>query len=133
MDVTPVGALAAIQTKPTVTPAAVGTYPRPVPPASPLELSGAGRHLDTQGDLPSAFSSILADLKAKQQEADADKRRVDFIFDVPVALAHSVVGYRYDRDVPGLIGAVFEVLSGDVPSVSAPPKKVSFLKRLFGT
>jgi len=89
-------------------------------------------HLDTQGNLPPAFSSILADLRSKQQEADANKRGVDFIFDAPVALAQSVVGYRHDRDIPGLNGAVFEVLSGDVPDVSAPPKKPSFLKRLFG-
>jgi hypothetical protein len=90
-------------------------------------------HLDAQGDLPAAFSSILADLKAKQQEANANKRRVDFIFDVPVALAEVLVGYRYDRDVAGLSGEVFEVLLGEVPNNPPPPKKMSFLKRLFGS
>ena len=89
-------------------------------------------HLDTQGNLPPAFSSILADLRSKQQEADANKRGVDFIFDAPVALAQSLVGYRHDREIPGLNGAVFETLLGDVPDVSAPRKKPSFLKRLFG-
>ena len=90
-------------------------------------------HLDTQGELPPVFSSIVADLKTKQREGDAIKRRVDFIFDVPIALAHNLVGYRYDGDVPGLNGAVFEVLSGDVPDDPPPPKKPSFLKRLFGS
>jgi hypothetical protein len=90
-------------------------------------------HLDAQGDLPPGFSSIVADLKAKQHEADASKRRVDFIFDVPVALAHALVGYRYDRDVPGLSGAVFEVLSSTVPDAPPPPKRTPFLKRLFGS
>lgn len=89
-------------------------------------------HLDTHGNLPPAFSSILADLRAKQQEAEANQHGVDFIFDVPVALAQSLVGYRHDRDIPGLEGRVFEVLSGNVPDVSMPPKKPSFLKRLFG-
>ena len=89
-------------------------------------------HLDTQGNLPSTFSSILAQLKTKQQDADANKRRVDFLFDVPVELARSLVGYRHDKDVPGLSGAVFGLLLGDVPGPSAPPKKPSLLKRLFG-
>jgi len=89
-------------------------------------------HLDAEGDLPPAFGSILADLRTKQQEADANQRRVDFIFDVPVTLAQSLVGYRYDRDIPGLNGAVFEVLSGELPGVSAPRKRSSFWKRLFG-
>ena len=90
-------------------------------------------HLDTQGKLPPVFSSIVEDLKTKQREADANKRRVDFIFDVPVALAHKLVGYRYDRDVPGLNGAAFEVLLGEVPDDPPPPKKSSFLKKLFGS
>jgi hypothetical protein len=89
-------------------------------------------HLETQGDLPSSFNSIFADLKTRQREADANKRRVDLIFDVPVALAHTLVGYRYDRDVPGLSGAAFEVLLGDVQDDPPPSKKPSFLKRLFG-
>jgi hypothetical protein len=89
-------------------------------------------HLDVQGDLPSEFSSIVAELKAKQHLADVNKRRVDFIFEVPVALAHALVGYRYDRDVPGLSGAVFEILSGKVPDAPLPPKRTPFLKRLFG-
>lgn len=90
-------------------------------------------HLDAQGDPPSEFSSIVADLSAKQHDADANKRRVDFIFDIPVALAHALVGYRYDRDIPGLSGPVFEVLSGTVPDNPPPPKRTPFLKRLFGS
>lgn len=89
-------------------------------------------HLDTQGDLPAAFNSILCQFKTKQQDADANKRRVDFIFDVPVELARGLVGYRHDKDVPGLSGEVFEVLLGAVPDISVPQKKSSFLKRLFG-
>lgn len=88
-------------------------------------------HLESQGDLPPAFSAALSQLKAKQQDADANKQQVDFIFDVPVELAHNVVGYRYDRDVPGLKGKVFEVLAGAVPESSGPPTKPSFWKRLF--
>jgi hypothetical protein len=84
-------------------------------------------HLQVQGELPSEFSSIVADLKAKQQRSDAKKRRVDFIFDVPVALAQALVGYRYDRDVPGLSGAEFEVLTGSVPNNRPPPKRTPFL------
>ena len=89
-------------------------------------------HLDAQGDLPPVFASILADLKAKQREADANNQEVDFIFDGPVELARTIVGYRYDQDVPGLRGEVFEVLSRDVPGGRGEPKRPSFLKRFFG-
>ena len=72
-------------------------------------------HLATVGELPPEFNSILSQLRARQQLADKSKRRVDFIFDVPVELARSIVGYRYDRDVPGISGKAFEVLVGGSP------------------
>jgi hypothetical protein len=92
-------------------------------------------HLETQGDLPPWFGSILSQLESKQREADARKQRVDFIFDVPIELAYTITGYRHDRSVPGLSGKPFEVLLGSAPappaSSSAPPK-ASFWKRWFG-
>jgi hypothetical protein len=70
-------------------------------------------HLETEGELPAAFQSILSGLTA-QQEADAKKEGVDFIFDVPVELAQSLTGYRHDEDVPGLSDDAFQVL--EVPA-----------------
>ena len=82
-------------------------------------------HLEAHGELPPSYTSILDQLKTKQQDADANNEQTDYIFDVPVELALSVVGYRHDRDVPGLSGEVFEVLAG-------APQKSSLWKRLFG-
>ena len=76
--------------------------------------------LDYQGELPSDFNSIKDGLIAKKLPD------CDYIFDIPVETARSVVGYRYDQDVPGLNGDVFEVLS-------CSSKKSSFFKRLFGS
>jgi hypothetical protein len=67
-------------------------------------------HLETQGQLPIAFSSILKQLQSKQKDADMNGKRVDFIFDIPVELAYTLAGYRHDRDVPGLSDKLFEVL-----------------------
>jgi len=90
-------------------------------------------HLDAQGDLPPSFNSILAEMKAKQQQADAHKRNVDFIFEVPVALARTLVGYTHDQDIPGLSGPVFEVLAGIASNeLAVPPLNRSIFKRLFG-
>ena len=89
-------------------------------------------HLEAQGELPPAFSSILSQSKAKQHDADANVQGVDFIFDVPVELAQSLVGYRHDRDILGLSGKVFSALDAAVSGSSASPKKASLWKRLFG-
>lgn len=78
-------------------------------------------HLDVQGELPAEFAAIRDRKFAEQAADDCDG---DWLFEIPVETAHSVVGYRHDEDVPGLSGAVFEVL--------APPNdERSFLKRLL--
>jgi hypothetical protein len=87
-------------------------------------------HLEAHRELPPSYTSILNRLSTKQQDADANNERVDFIFDVPVELAHSIVGYRHDKDVPGLSGEIFEVLAGAVQA--GAPQKSSLWKRLFG-
>ena len=81
-------------------------------------------HLEGEGDVPAAYAAIASEAKDKQEVADAEKRRVDYLFNVPVDLAYSIVGYRHDRDVPGLEGEIFEVLEAG--------RKGSFLGRIFG-
>jgi hypothetical protein len=50
-------------------------------------------HLDAQGKLPAEFTAIC-DRLTKQQEEEGG---ADFIFDIPVALARELVGYRHDE------------------------------------
>ncbi|WP_375304344.1 hypothetical protein WI560_18570 [Bradyrhizobium sp. A11] len=66
--------------------------------------SGQGRsHLEARGDLPVAFKEFCDTAMKKQRAEDAhDKpggRGVDYVFDVPIDTAASVVGYRHDRGV----------------------------------
>lgn len=78
-------------------------------------------HLDVQGELPAEFAAIR---DRKFAEQAADDGTCDYLFDIPVETARSAAGYRHDEDVPGLSGAVFEVLA-------PPPDERSFWKRLF--
>jgi hypothetical protein len=84
-------------------------------------------HLEVQGEPPPGFAAIRDELVGKQTTIDD----CDYIFDIPVETAKSVTGFRYDEDVPGLTGEVFQVLA-EVAPPDARSKKQSFLKRLFG-
>ncbi len=83
--------------------------------------------LETQGQLPPMFESILEKFRLKQKEADIRKRGVDFIFEVPVELAGTLVGYRHDRDVPGMSGEPFEVLANDNPIAAVADSRLQRL------
>jgi hypothetical protein len=78
-------------------------------------------HLDVQGEPPPGFAAIR-DRKLAEQAADDGS--VDWLFEIPVETARSVVGYLHNEDVPGLSGDVFKVL--------ARPKNPSFFNRFFG-
>ncbi|HTT98118.1 MAG TPA: hypothetical protein VMF58_08710 [Rhizomicrobium sp.] len=53
-------------------------------------------NLQTSGTLPEFYSEISARLTGKQDQNGGDKSKVDYIFDVPVEVAKSVCGYRYN-------------------------------------
>jgi hypothetical protein len=66
--------------------------------------SGQGRsHLEARGDLPVAFKEFCDTAMKKQRAEDAHDKPggwgVDYVFDVPIDTAASVVGYRHDRGV----------------------------------
>lgn len=65
-------------------------------------------HLEATGDLPANFETIKSK-KIKAQNEDFDQM-VDYIFDVPIDLAMSVVGYRYDMILPNEHECPFHVL-----------------------
>ena len=52
--------------------------------------------LQTDGTLPDCYSEISARLTGKQDKSGEDKGQVDYIFDVPVEVAKSICGYRYN-------------------------------------
>ena len=85
------------------------------------------RHLATVGELPDAFAPICERLLARQQMAGGGKADVDYLFDIPVALAMSFCGYRYDRETAGLPAGSFERME----SIDQKVTRKSPLKRLF--
>jgi hypothetical protein len=67
-------------------------------------------HLDTCGVPPAEFASVCSQKMAAQKASGGSKAEADHVFDVPVDLAEQITGYRYDKDVPGLGEAPYEVL-----------------------
>lgn len=63
------------------------------------------------GKLPRPYPSVVKELRAQQQAEVGMISRVDYLFETPVELAKALVGYRYDREIPGVTGAQFEVLA----------------------
>jgi hypothetical protein len=92
--------------------------------------SGA-EHLDAQGVLPPAYVPIRDRLRSEQQKAGGPDVEVDHIFDVPVELAQSLIGYRYDCGIRGAGDEPFEVLVPTSASPSTSGKRRLFWKRLL--
>jgi hypothetical protein len=60
-----------------------------------------------------------------QGAAGGDEADVDHIFDIPLKVAQSIVGFKHDEDCPHMSEERFVVLSGHAP-------KRKFLGKLFG-
>jgi hypothetical protein len=87
-------------------------------------------HLEIEGPVPATLEPIRQTLLAKVKERGADNADVDFLFDAPVNLAQELTGYRYDQDIPGLPGDVYEVLE---PTDESPKRLLGRVaKALFG-
>ena len=64
------------------------------------------RHLEEQGLFPEGYASIKRRLLAEQQREDAGAKEVDYVIEVPLQLAESIVGYKHDK----ALDARFEIL-----------------------
>lgn len=55
-------------------------------------------HLAVEGTPPAAFAEIAARLRAQQDEADRQdpEMAVDYIWEIPIELAHALCRYRHD-------------------------------------
>ncbi len=70
-------------------------------------------HLSVKGLPPAQLDEIYASLKQRQDEEGGSDAEVDHIFDVPVALAESITGYRHDKDSAESRAEGFVVLRQD--------------------
>ena len=73
-------------------------------------------HLDIKGEAPSELTGLREQLFAKQKADGGENADVDHVYDVPAELARKLTGFRHDQDIPGVSGAVFEVLEPQRPS-----------------
>lgn len=78
-------------------------------------------HLSISGDLPEAFDGIYRALKQEQDNSGGDESDVDYIHDVPVALAKAATSFRHDEGIQGVSPEPFELLVQASPSASVKP------------
>jgi len=71
--------------------------------------------LAADGDLPECFPSIRRELEEAQRADGGDAADVDHIFDIPLKVAQSLVGFKHDEDCAHLMEEEFVVLSRAVP------------------
>jgi hypothetical protein len=67
------------------------------------DASQGGEHLEARGDFPSAFAGfrdVAADKwRAQEARSKSGKWHVDYVFDVPLDTAATIIGYHHDRAV----------------------------------
>jgi hypothetical protein len=78
-------------------------------------------HFVSTGDVPLALNDIYAALKKEQDAAGGTEADVDYIHDVPVALAKAVTSFRHDEDIQGADAEPFEVLQQERQTASTKP------------
>ena len=66
--------------------------------------------LDTDGALPECFASIRAEMEATQRAEGGDDAEVDFIFEIPLKVAETLVGFKHDEGWEHVTGGQFEEL-----------------------
>jgi hypothetical protein len=81
--------------------------------------------LETDGELPECFSSIRDEMAAAQRAEGGDDAEVDYIFEIPLKVAETLVGFKHDENYESVVEGRFLVLSNG-------SEKKGFLSRLFG-
>ena len=81
--------------------------------------------LDTDGELPECFASIRDEMDSAQRAEGGDEADVDYIFEIPLKVAQTLVGFKHDENYESVIKGGFMVLSDGT-------SKKGFLSRLFG-
>ena len=90
------------------------------------EAENDPKELATVGELPESFAAIRKEMEELQTAAGGEDADVDYIFEIPLTVARTLVGFKHDETCPHLIGGHFEVLSRVAP-------RSGILARLFGS
>lgn len=81
--------------------------------------------VDATGELPACFPAIKAEMEESQLVEGGDDADVDYIFEIPLKVAQSLVGFKHDEDCQHISKEQFVVLS-------RPNMRKGFLAKLFG-
>ncbi len=80
--------------------------------------------LFTDGDLPDFFPAIRKDIEQSQLAEGGDSEGVDYIFEIPLKVAQTIVGFRHDEEYSHLLDGHFVAMSRTTP-------KAGFFRRFF--
>jgi len=67
--------------------------------------------LSVDGDPPTSFVGIRDEMEKLQQDEGGEEADVDYIFEIPLRVAQSIVGFKHDEDNASVIGDGFAVLT----------------------
>lgn len=67
--------------------------------------------LDSEGELPKCFASIRDEIENAQRAEGGDDADVDLIFEIPLKIAQSLVGFKHDENYESVLKGNFMVLS----------------------
>ena len=81
--------------------------------------------LSFDGSPPECFSAIRSQMEEAQIAEGGDQAGVDYIFEIPLRVAQSIVGFKHDEDCPHLVDGHFVVLSES-------QSRKGLLQKLFG-
>ena len=89
------------------------------------------KELGIAGTLPGCFDSIRSELERKQTEDGGMDAEVDHLFDIPLAVARHIVGFKHDEESPYILDGVFHVLARGSAIANPSLLKRGFIARLF--
>jgi hypothetical protein len=81
--------------------------------------------LDVDGEAPEWFASIREEMEVAQHAEGGEQADVDYIFEIPLKVAQTLVGFKHDENYESVIEGGFMVLSNGT-------SKKGLLSRLFG-
>jgi hypothetical protein len=71
--------------------------------------------LSVAGEVPSTFAAIRKEMEDLKLAEGGDNANVDYIFEIPLKVAQSLVGFKHDEVCDHLIGGRFDVMSIATP------------------
>ena len=81
--------------------------------------------LDLDGRPPESLAAIRREMEQARIAAGGDDADADYIFEIPLKVAESIVGFKHDENWPHLVENRFIVLSREA-------SRKGFFRRLFG-